>query len=199
MKKSRALLGFAALMSMFAILASSASANFVSTSLSGSTTLKSAVAKFTLEEAGTAQLNVECPTLTGGAWKITTLKATKEILSGQFTKCTAEVGGLKKAATINSGCELKIVQKGGAGSTFTGGVQSNCSITRGQCVVTIAAGTANENLEKVVVVNSGANDVATSAVKGFTAAPNAECVALGVKATGGAFTAEATNNGQNVE
>jgi len=202
MLRTKALLGLSAIIAMLAITATPALAEFQAsgnTSQGPLTLIPNAT--FT---AAPSDSPVICEALTGGQWHIQdskteqnpTSKGPHEGFSGQFTKCSAKVGGTLVPATVNATCELQIVQISTKTSEALGNVKKNCSITLGGCTITVAAGAPNEKLSKVTLEDSGTTLKIKSSVTGTTSTGNSTCTALGV-ATGkeGTFTAatEAAN------
>jgi hypothetical protein len=181
MKTLRLLATIVGILTTLAIIATPASANFEA---SGSTSQ----GPYTISGPAifTNTVIVECATLERGEWHIqksdTKQEATKQgghqEITGQFTKCTAEVGGIKANAKINSTCALQIKQTGT--STFTGSVTKTCSISRGACIITIAAGAPNTELTKVTVINITKGNEETSTVGGITSSGNTTCEGLGI-------------------
>jgi hypothetical protein len=90
---------------------------------------------------------------------------------------------------VNKTCELQIEQKG---TTFTGGVTQNCSLSQGNgCIITVAAIPANTGLSTVTVVNVAVGKEDTSNVKGFTAEVNKTCKEFGITSNKGSLKAAA--------
>jgi hypothetical protein len=203
MKTLRLLTTIVGIITTLAIIAAPASANFEANgntsqgpyTISGPAVFSTAVI-------------VSCATLERGAWHIQKSDTKQELtkqgghqeLTGQFTKCTAEIGGLKSTAKINSGCALQIKQTGA--TTFTGSVTSNCSITRNTCIITIAAGAPNTELKEVKVINitkSPEGNEEKSNVGGITNSVNAPCEELGVKGNAeGTFVATGIATGEKI-
>jgi hypothetical protein len=127
-----------------------------------------------------------CATLERGEWHIQKSEPSQELtkqgghqqLTGQITKCTAEIAGIKASAKVNSTCAQQIRQV--SPTFFAGSVTSNCSITRGACTTTIAAGVPNTELKEIKVVNITGGNEETSNVTGITNVVNKTCEELGI-------------------
>jgi hypothetical protein len=130
----------------------------------------------------TNTVKVECATLERGEWHLRKIETSQELtkhghqeITGQYTKCIAEVGGIKSNAKINSTCALEV-----EATQTKGDVRSNCSVTRGPCIITIAAGAPNTELTEIKSVSIAAGNEETSNVKGVTSTVNKSCEELGV-------------------
>jgi hypothetical protein len=129
---------------------------------------------------------VACTTIQNGEWHIQKSEPSQELtkqgghleLTGDITKCTEEVGGIKSNAKINPTCSQQLKQV--SEKSFTGSVSKNCSITRGSCVLTVAAGAPNTELKEIKVVNITGGNEETSSVTGITSTANKACEELGI-------------------
>ncbi len=181
MKTTRVLLGLTGLVTVLAIAAPPAAAEFQA-SQSGTTQGPYQLSGRFIFTTGTFELT--CDELRNGQWHIQT-KFTKigkdaegatkitqdptktgahQQITGEFTKCIA-LGTL--AATVNTSCSLQVEQ---SKSGFTGAVKSQCtiSIPAGICTVFIDPSTANAQLKNVTVVNITGGKEDTSEVNGIT-------------------------------
>jgi hypothetical protein len=165
-----------------AITTTAASANFEA---NGNTSQ----GPYTISGAGTfntSAIGVTCSTIERGEWHIQKSDTAQELtkqgghqqLTGQFTKCTAEIAGLKAAASINAACaqQIKVFSIG----PFKVSIEISCSIRRGLCTLTIGAGAPNTELSEVKVVNIAAGNEDTSNVSGITSVVNKSCEELGL-------------------
>ncbi len=201
MKTLRILLGLTGLLTILAITATPAPANFQAnqpnTTQGPAQLANGATNPATLGLGGVTNPTVKCEELSKGEWHIQT-KFTKigkdpnghtkveqdltkdgphQAFSGLFTKCINSIDG--HAATVNTSCELQVVQI--TPTTFDGAVKKQCIVTTDECVVEVEAGNANVQLVEVTAANVTGGQSATSNVKGVTVvAKGATCGVAGI-------------------
>ncbi len=198
MKTIRVLLGLTGLLTLLAIAATPAAAEFQANqpettqgpyqlSVSSSAVFTSGTAEVKCDELRNGQWHIQTKfTKIGkdaeGATKITqdpTKTGAHQQITGEFTKCIA-LGTL--AATVNTSCSLQVEQ---SKSGFTGAVKSQCIVTipAGQCTIFIDPSTANAQLKNVTVVNITGGKEDLSEVNGITSTvTGAGCAVGGITA-----------------
>jgi hypothetical protein len=175
----RLLVTIAGFITILAIIATPASANFEANgnTSQGPYTISGQI-------IFTNAVSFVCATLERGQWHIQktdtkqepTKQGGRQEITGQLTKCTVEIG-VKSNFKVNAACALGIKQTGP--SSFIGLVTTSCSIKRGSCIITIPAGPPNSELKAVEVVNITTGNEETSNVVGITNTVNKACEELG--------------------
>jgi hypothetical protein len=159
MSKGKIILGLSIMVAMMAFSAVSASA-FWESNPKGSTTGKGSAGKTTFKDEG-AEVTCE---KAEGEWRIAASGAELILNVKSWNKCTAFgfVG-----ATVKP-CEFELSSAKG-NQNAVGKVVTECLVTAtGNCALKAPKTKSNENLSKVVLSNSGSNQVDAVAVTGIT-------------------------------
>ncbi len=195
MKSLRILVGLTGLLTILAITATPAPAEFQANqpeTTQGPAQLEAGTAA-TLA-IGTSV--VKCEELSKGEWHIQT-KFSKfgkgpdghtkveqdktkdgphQAFSGLFTKCAGPVG----VATVNTECELQAVQL--SQTKFDGVVKKQCIVKTSECTIEVEAGNANFQLFNIDVTKVSGGTKTTATVEGVTVvAKGAACGVVGIK------------------